>query len=171
MTTAKVRIVLETNLPRNPRLSQLNRLNPSSPNQPPTILFLQMLASTIPTIPQFSSPVAQSQVTHCPPTLSTTLSTQLTLPPTQTWPGTPLPSIKTWLWSLKILTQVKSIPPYPVSYSSSPEGTYPYTLVVHVDHQFQPYGPWPDQPTLYPVIYPYTQPALQYTNPGTIEAA
>ena len=48
MTTAKVRILLETNLPRNPRPSQLNLLNPSSPNQPPTILFLQMLASTIP---------------------------------------------------------------------------------------------------------------------------
>jgi len=60
-------------------------------------------------------------------------------------------------------------PPYPVSYSSTPEGSYPYPLVVPLENQFQPSGPyWPEQPTLYPVIYPYTQPAPQYTNPGEI---
>jgi len=100
------------------------------------------------------------------------------------YPGYPTPAPDNMVWNLTpqyqdmsmvsqdpYTGQVYPIPTssYPVSYSSSSEGPYPYPLVVPVDHQFQPSGPnWHDQPTLYPVIYPYTQPALQYTNSGEI---
>ena len=60
-------------------------------------------------------------------------------------------------------------PPYPVAYSSSPEGQYPYPLVLPADHQFPASGPYlPDQPPMYPVIYNYSQPALHYSTSGQI---
>jgi len=59
---------------------------------------------------------------------------------------------------------------YPVSYSSSPEGNnYLYPIVIPVDNQFPSSVPyWPDQSTMYPIIYNCSQPALQYSSTGEI---
>merc|ERR1719318_2174904 len=112
ISSAKGSTVLGRSLSRNLRLSQQNLPNPLIPSsQHPTILFQQTQACAAPTTPQPSSLAAQSLVTHCP-TLSTTHSTQPTPPPPQIWPGTPPPSTRTWPWSRKILTLVKSTP-YP----------------------------------------------------------